>query len=239
MKTTIATTETVHLSRKLTQSRESGSSGHWRPRRVRFAPRRLLVTSCLIASACSGKTPPPTGSPALVDQKGADGDREEEEEAPGTECQLDSECFPYSARHATWCSPFDETARTTGANEAVVDGTLDGTPPEVGCRCSNGWCGALLNSGELVVGPQPDPPGVEYASECAADSDCYPQNAGHSSWCGPHERDFGERVVEAVFVPRTTDEGDCACFSGRCGLQFEQGPAVIGPQKALYRPVPG
>ncbi len=76
--------------------------------------------------------------------------------APGEECATDEECFPQAAVHATWCAPTELDFSLTPIQTNVRPGTMD--PPankEAGCRCVNGYCGAQLNDGRMVVGPQP------------------------------------------------------------------------------------
>jgi hypothetical protein len=74
------------------------------------------------------------------------------------ECSSADECFPQQPGHGTWCGPIEQDFTGASVDPIYVPGTLDGqTAPngeKVGCRCVKGRCGALLNDGRLVVGPQ-------------------------------------------------------------------------------------
>ena len=80
---------------------------------------------------------------------------------PGTiECESEADCYPQQAGgHGTWCGPEDPKFKNGTTDAPHVPGTLDyaelpdGQTP--GCRCVKGRCGARLNDGILVIGPQP------------------------------------------------------------------------------------
>jgi len=70
------------------------------------------------------------------------------------ECQDDADCHPQEAAHGTWCGPAQLNFYGALVEAVAVDGTLDGGS----CHCWNGRCGAQLNDGRRVVGPQPRAP---------------------------------------------------------------------------------
>ncbi len=74
------------------------------------------------------------------------------------ECGTAADCFPQQPAHGTWCGPIEQDFTGTVVETVLVEGTLDGSgvgEGGPGCRCVEGRCGALLNDGRLVVGPQP------------------------------------------------------------------------------------
>ncbi|MBC8068546.1 MAG: hypothetical protein IAG13_09455 [Deltaproteobacteria bacterium] len=74
------------------------------------------------------------------------------------ECHADEDCAPNECCHATWCAPVEVAANCEGkgCSLQVIAGTLDGAPyGGTGCRCLDGRCGARLNTGCVVAGPQP------------------------------------------------------------------------------------
>ncbi|MBV1859992.1 MAG: hypothetical protein KUG77_16385 [Nannocystaceae bacterium] len=151
----------------------------------------------------------------------------------GNDCTVRTQCFPQAPTHATWCAPFEGPFDIYAPEGAPVPGTIDGADAELGCHCLRGWCGAALNDGRIVVGPQPDADGATYPPECTSPLDCFPQAPGHATWCGPIEHDFSQAVVTAIYVEGTLDGDDnvgCRCLQGRCGARLNDGRLVRGPQ---------
>jgi|GEM_PF-2330634 len=205
--------------------------------RLLLAPLGVLTVAATVGctsprthGSMGNQEPAPSVAPSEPDN----GDNDSDGPALGPECVSDNDCQPYSKHHATWCSPSPEPVTTRTSPEAVIPGTLDGAPAQFGCRCVRGWCGALLNTGNLVVGPQADPAGVEFEDECRTDTECFPQDPAHGSWCGPTAHDFRGTVVEAVFVEGSLDGGTCLCLQGRCGARLNDGREVRGPQPPVY-----
>jgi len=83
------------------------------------------------------------------------------QQAGPVECASAEDCHPQQAGHGTWCGPTEHDFTHASVDAVFVPGTLDGTyhkgsGERVGCRCVEGRCGAMLNDGRLVVGPQPE-----------------------------------------------------------------------------------
>ena len=83
-------------------------------------------------------------------------------EEPGSECGAAEDCHPQAAAHAPWCGPIKHDFTEATVTAVFTPGTLDGNGRPLpngeipGCRCVNGYCGALLNDGRQVVGSQPE-----------------------------------------------------------------------------------
>ena len=75
------------------------------------------------------------------------------------ECTQDSDCVPATCCHATWCAPAGQgpACMDVGCQAVELPQTLDGSGAVEGggCRCVEGRCGARLNDGCLIIGPQP------------------------------------------------------------------------------------
>lgn len=125
-----------------------------------------VILGCWVA-ACGlgqGSTSQPVVAPASPgDPRPVSSAVEPRREEPvpqvrGDECNANSDCFPQDSAHATWCAPTPPEHPAEVIESYVGYGTLDPPwwkAPPPGCRCVDGRCGALLNDGRLVIGPQP------------------------------------------------------------------------------------
>ena len=118
--------------------------------------RKLLAFFSALFLACasgsddsSAKTHQPAGS---VDVLAGD--------SVAPECTQDSDCVPATCCHATWCTQASKApaCEEVGCQAVHVEQSLDGISNVKGggCLCVEGRCGARLNDGCVVVGPQPE-----------------------------------------------------------------------------------
>lgn len=130
---------------------------------------KTLKFSALCAFIFMGCMPDSESAPASSSEAGvAPRTRDPEPSAPGPiECASADECHPQQAGHGTWCGPIKQDFSTASVDAVWVPGSLDGSGEAVeggvhpGCRCVEGRCGAMLNDGRLVIGPQPEIYGVD------------------------------------------------------------------------------
>lgn len=114
--------------------------------------RKIIIAALFFVLSCVGAGEAPTSGETRPPQTAA----------PSTppapvECTRDSDCVPASCCHSTWCAPVAEGPECSGVGCTMetLPQTLDGAAIEgIGCLCVEGRCGARLNDGCVVVGPQ-------------------------------------------------------------------------------------
>lgn len=124
---------------------------------------RRVVASLLLVACNRGELTPVDPSnvedPARADAPRAIDEPMATMHGPA-ECGSHEECHAQAPAHGTWCGPAEQDFTGRSVVEPYTGlGTLD-VPywtgaTEPGCRCIQGRCGALLNDGRLVIGPQP------------------------------------------------------------------------------------
>jgi hypothetical protein len=136
--------------------------------------RKGIITTLFMFLSCVGGGEAPTSgdtrSPRTATPSTA---------AAPAECTRDSDCVPASCCHSTWCTPVAEAPACSGVGCQAVSlpQTLDGAAIEgIGCLCVEGRCGARLNDGCVVVGPQAP---AQEASELDPPRTCPPTRRSH------------------------------------------------------------
>ena len=121
---------------------------------------RCLLASAILSLHCT-QDPTDSNSGGKVPVHPA-GQAQGEPSSEGTrerlspECLSDADCVPATCCHSSWCLPKQSApvceGDAPGCQNEPYPGSLDGGG---GCLCVEGRCGALLNDGCVVVGPQP------------------------------------------------------------------------------------